>query len=52
MTSDHLVDPADEDRHPADPEPLWNESHYLDFAAADGSVAGYVRDRPLSEHRR
>ena len=41
--SDHAVDPADEQRHPADPETLWNESHYLDFVAEDGSVAGYVR---------
>ncbi|MGA8723782.1 MAG: hypothetical protein WB565_01955 [Acidimicrobiales bacterium] len=41
--SDHAVDPADEQRHPADPETLWNESHYLDFVAEDGSVAGYLR---------
>jgi hypothetical protein len=30
------VDPADEATHPAGPEPLWGESYYLDFAAADG----------------
>jgi hypothetical protein len=41
--SDHAVDPADEQRHRPDAEPLWNESHYLDFVAEDGSVAGYVR---------
>ncbi|MFI0355989.1 hypothetical protein [Actinomadura sp. 9N407] len=33
----------DEDRHPAGPELLWNESYYFDFVAADGSIAGYVR---------
>jgi len=37
------VDPADEGTHPAGPEPLWNESYYLDFAAEDGSLGGYVR---------
>ncbi|MFB4319242.1 hypothetical protein [Actinomadura sp. 21ATH] len=35
--------PADEARHPAGPELLWNESYYFDFAAPDGSIAGYVR---------
>ncbi|MGJ6961101.1 hypothetical protein ACSDR0_04265 [Streptosporangium sp. G11] len=35
--------PEDEGPHPAGPEPLWNESVYLDFAAEDGSLAGYVR---------
>jgi hypothetical protein len=39
----HDVDPADEGRHPAGPEPLWNESVYLDFVAADGSLGGYAR---------
>jgi hypothetical protein len=34
---------ADEALHAAGPEPLWNESWYFDFAAADGSVGGYVR---------
>jgi hypothetical protein len=34
---------ADEALHPAGPELLWNESYYFDFAAADGSVGGYVR---------
>ena len=34
---------ADEGLHPAGPELLWNESYYFDFAAADGSVGGYVR---------
>jgi len=37
------VDPADEGTHPAGPEPLWGESYYMDFAAADGSLGGYVR---------
>ena len=34
---------ADERRHPPGPEPWWNESWYFDFAAADGSLGGYVR---------
>jgi hypothetical protein len=34
---------ADEDLHAPGPERLWNESYYFDFAAADGSVGGYVR---------
>src|SRR4051794_39007489 len=37
------VDPADEGTHPAGDELLWNESYYLDFTAADGSIGGYVR---------
>ena len=37
------VDPADERTHPAGPELLWNESLYMDFTAADGSLGGYVR---------
>jgi hypothetical protein len=39
----HAVDPADEGRHEPSDDPLWNESHYLDFVAADGQVAGYAR---------
>jgi len=39
----HAVDRVDEDRHVPTDEPLWNESHYLDFVAQDGSVAGYAR---------
>jgi len=39
----HAVDPADEGRHAPSDEPLWNESHYLDFASHDGSLAGYAR---------
>ena len=35
--------PADEGRHPPGPEPLWGESWYHDFAAADGSYGGYLR---------
>lgn len=34
---------ADERPHAPGPEPLWNESWYFDFAAADGSLGGYVR---------
>jgi hypothetical protein len=37
------VEPADEATHPPGPEPFWQESYYLDFAAADGSIGGYVR---------
>jgi hypothetical protein len=36
-------DPADEARHPAGEEALWNESYYLDWFAEDLSVGGYVR---------
>lgn len=39
----HHVDPADEQRHPAGSELLWNESYYLDFVAADAAIAGYAR---------
>lgn len=38
-----MPDPADEGRHPAGAEPLWNESWYFDFAAPDASIGGYVR---------
>ncbi|XRQ04696.1 hypothetical protein ACN3XK_50255 [Actinomadura welshii] len=37
------LEPADEGLHDPGPELLWNESYYFDFAAPDGSVAGYVR---------
>jgi hypothetical protein len=37
------VMPADEDRHTPGSEPLWGESWYHDFAAADGSYGGYLR---------
>jgi hypothetical protein len=39
------IRPADEGRHPIPPGPpaAWEESWYLDFAGADGSLAGYVR---------
>ena len=40
---DHRVDGTDEHRHRPDPEPLWNESYYLDFVADDGALAGYAR---------
>lgn len=36
-------DPLDEQRHPADDQPLWNESYYFDWFDADGSTGGYVR---------
>jgi hypothetical protein len=39
----HAVDPADEGRHSPASDPLWNESHYFDFVAEDGKVAGYAR---------
>ena len=39
----HAVDPADEGRHTPSEDPLWNESHYLDFVSSDGRTAGYVR---------
>lgn len=38
-----MPEAADELRHPPTDDPLWNESWYLDFAAADGSIGGYVR---------
>jgi hypothetical protein len=34
---------ADEGLHQPGGELLWNESYYFDFAAADGSLGGYVR---------
>ena len=37
------VNPADEARHIAEGEQLWNESYYLDWFAPDGSSGGYVR---------
>ena len=39
----HRVDDADERRHTAEADPLWNESYYLDFVADRGALAGYVR---------
>ena len=39
----HGVDHADEGRHPSPADLLWNESVYLDFVAADGSLGGYAR---------
>ncbi len=45
MTGDErpVVAAADEGRHEPGPEALWNESWYFDFAAADGSIGGWVR---------
>jgi hypothetical protein len=40
---DRSVDPREEGRHDPDPEPLWNESWYFDFATPDGALGGYVR---------
>lgn len=38
------IQPVDEGRHAPDPDiELWNESYYLDWFAADGSIGGYVR---------
>lgn len=39
----HAVDAADEDRHPAGVEELWNESWYADVVSADASLGAYVR---------
>jgi hypothetical protein len=36
-------EPTDERRHPPGDDLLWGESWYFDFAAADGSIGGYVR---------
>jgi len=35
--------PVDEGRHAAGPEPLWNESWYLDAVSADGQLGMYTR---------
>ncbi|MFV0318527.1 MAG: hypothetical protein ACK5O2_16395 [Microthrixaceae bacterium] len=38
------IDPADEQRHVADPEiELWNESYYLDWFTEDATLGGYIR---------
>jgi hypothetical protein len=37
------IGPADERRHPVGAGRDWEESWYLDFVAADGGLAGYVR---------
>jgi hypothetical protein len=42
-SGNHSVDPSDEQRHRPETDPLWNESHYLDFVAEDGAIAGYAR---------
>ena len=39
----HAVDPADEGRHTPSDDPLWNESHYLDFVSEDETMSGYAR---------
>ncbi len=39
----HAVHPADEGRHLPSDDPLWNESHYLDFVSHDGTLSGYAR---------
>ncbi|MEI8403658.1 MAG: hypothetical protein WCG96_00055 [Actinomycetes bacterium] len=43
MSNDWTVDPADEQRHVAPADALWNESYYLDVVDAEGRVGGYVR---------
>jgi hypothetical protein len=40
---DHIVEAADESRHPPDPDDLWNESYYADFVNGDGSSGGWLR---------
>lgn len=40
---DHTVAAVDEGRHEPGPEQWWNESWYLDFVDAEGTIAGYVR---------
>ena len=47
----HAVDPADEGRHVPSDEPLWNESHYLDFVSAGRQGRRVRPDRPLPEPR-
>jgi hypothetical protein len=42
MDAEPIV-PADERRHRPGGGPHWEESWYLDFTAADGGLAGYVR---------
>ena len=42
-SSNYFVHPLDEQRHPPEEDPLWNESYYLDFVAGAGSIAGYAR---------
>ena len=37
------VDPADEGRHPATDDPLWNESWYFDVADPTQGIGAYVR---------
>ncbi len=38
-----MTDRTDEGRHPPGPGRHWEESYVFDFAAADGSLGGYVR---------
>ncbi|MEA2971958.1 MAG: hypothetical protein QOG82_416 [Actinomycetota bacterium] len=38
-----MTDRADEGRHQPEPGRHWEEAYGFDFAAADGSVGGYVR---------
>ncbi|HEX2048307.1 MAG TPA: hypothetical protein VHF27_11110 [Acidimicrobiales bacterium] len=37
------IGPGDERRHTPGPGRTWEESWYLDFVSADGTLAGYVR---------
>jgi hypothetical protein len=41
--TDHIVEAADEQRHPPDPDDLWNESYYADFVNGDGTWGGWLR---------
>ncbi|HVS68260.1 MAG TPA: hypothetical protein VHE56_06885 [Mycobacteriales bacterium] len=41
--SDYVVDPANEVRHAAEADQLWQESWYADVVTPDGSLAAYIR---------
>ncbi|HMB80516.1 MAG TPA: hypothetical protein VKI43_10645 [Vicinamibacterales bacterium] len=41
--ADLSVGPADEGHHAPSADPLWSESLYLNFAARDGVLGGFVR---------
>jgi hypothetical protein len=41
--TDHVLSAADERAHRPSGDPAWQEWWYFDFAAPDGSVAGYLR---------
>jgi hypothetical protein len=43
VTGEHVVPPADEERHDPTDEDLWNESYYCDFVTDDRSLGGWLR---------